>query len=284
MVTNVPQVKRRRVLAMAAVAAALLATAGTAPAAPEARLWPRWQAHAAGAAGTVDHAAWSAVLARHVRPGADGIARFDYRAAKQDDGAAVAGYVEALAGVAVSDLDRPEQMAFWINLYNALTVRVVLDHYPVASIRDIDISPGLFANGPWGRRLVTVEGIELSLDDIEHRILRPIWRDPRIHYAVNCASLGCPDLAGAAFTAATLEPMLEAAARAYVNHPRGASVEGGRLVVSSIYDWFGEDFGGEAGVIAHLRRYAAPPLAAALAGITRIADDRYDWRLNDVDR
>ncbi len=165
----------------------------------------------------------------------------------------------------MSALRRPEQLAYWINLYNALTVQVVLDHYPVASIHDIAISPGLLAIGPWDKPLIEIEGAAVSLNDIEHRILRPIWRDPRIHYAVNCASIGCPDLQARAFTAETAEALLEAAARAYVNHPRGARVEAGELTVSSIYAWYREDFGGtEAGVIAHLKRYAAPELAKAL--------------------
>ncbi len=97
-----------------------------------------------------------------------------------------------LAATSADRLRRAEQFPFWINLYNALTVKVVLDHYPVEIIRDIDISPGLFADGPWGKKLVTVEGEALSLDDIEHRILRPIWKDPRLHYVLNCAALGVP--------------------------------------------------------------------------------------------
>ena len=99
-----------------------------------------------------------------------------------------------LSGVAIGGYAPDEQRAFWINLYHALTVRVILSHYPVSGIREIDISPGLFARGPWDRKLIPVEGVELTLNDIEHRILRPIWRDPRVHYALNCASLGCPDL------------------------------------------------------------------------------------------
>jgi Protein of unknown function, DUF547 len=87
----------------------------------------------------------------------------------------------------------------------------------VASIRDIAISPGLFSVGPWGRKLIEVEGEPLSLDDIEHRILRPIWRDPRLHYAVNCAALGCPNLRSSAFTAANADILLETAASDYVN-------------------------------------------------------------------
>ncbi len=166
-------------------------------------------------------------------------------------------------------------------LYNALTVKVVLDHYPVDGIRDIDFSPGLFADGPWDKKLVEIEGEDVSLNDIEHRILRPIWRDPRIHYAVNCASIGCPNLQPTAFTAANTDALLAAAAQAYVNHPRGARVEGGKLIVSSIYVWFQEDFGGnDAGVISHLRRYADPGLRSRLSRIERIGDHFYDWSLN----
>jgi hypothetical protein len=99
---------------------------------------------------------------------------------------------------------------------------------------------------------------------------------------VNCASLGCPNLAPVPYTGATLEPMLDAAARDYVNSPRGAHVANGRLTASRIYDWYQADFGGtEAGVIDHLRRYAAPPLAQALQAITGIASYDYDWSLND---
>jgi hypothetical protein len=123
----------------------------------------------------------------------------------------------------------------------------------------------------------------VSLDDIEHRILRPIWKDPRTHYSVNCASLGCPNLPAQAFTSSNLEQLLDDGARAYVNHPRGARVENGRLTVSSIYVWFAPDFGsGDAGVIAHLKQYAEPALKKKLGSVDRIADDEYDWALNDA--
>src|SRR6185503_17839522 len=132
--------------------------------------------------------------------------------------AALDAYVEKMQGVAIRTFCRPEQRAYWANLYNATTVKVVLDHYPVDSIMKINISPGLFAKGPWKKKLLKVEGEEVSLDDVEHRILRPIWKDPRTHYSVNCASLGCPNLQPHAFTAATLDAMLDEAARGYVNH------------------------------------------------------------------
>ena len=128
-----------------------------------------------------------------------------------------------------------------------------------------------------------MEGVALSLNDIEHRILRPIWRDPRIHYAVNCAALGCPNLRMTAFTGANADEVLDRAARDYVNHPRGVTIRDGSLVVSSIYIWFQEDFGaGAMDVIAHLKRYAGPELRNRLMTVDGIDDDEYDWNLNDA--
>jgi len=266
-----------------AVLAAVFVSSGAASAAPKAELWARWEAHEPHSMLSLAHGAWGTFLERYVRTGEDGTTRVAYGAVTPEDRMALDKYISMLESVPVRTLPRREQLPYWVNLYNALTVRVVLEHYPVESIRDIDISPGFFADGPWGRKLATVEGEQVSLDDIEHRILRPIWRDPRIHYAVNCASVGCPDLQKRAMTAANAEQFLEDGARTFINHPRGARIEDGKLYVSSIYDWFEEDFGGDdAGVIAHLKRYAEGDLAAGLQDITRIAGDAYDWRLNDA--
>lgn len=260
----------------------LLLLAAPAAAAPKAEPWPRWEAHVPGAAATIDHAAWDRFLAAYVLPGADGINRLAYGRVTAEDRCALDAYVAGLAATEIGAFDRPEQLAFWIDLYNALTVRVVLDHYPVASIRDIDSSPGLFADGPWGETLVTVEAEALSLDDIEHRIIRPIWRDPRIHYALNCASLGCPNLQPKAFTAANLEALLDQAARDFIGHPRGVRVSGERVYVSRIYDWYQEDFGGADGVLAHIKTYAPPELTRSLLRVYRRIEMEYDWSLNDT--
>jgi hypothetical protein len=127
--------------------------------------------------------------------------------------------------------------------------------------------------------------LELSLDDIEHRILRAVFRDPGVHYSVNCASIGCPNLQNEAFTG--LNSQLDAGARAFVNNPRESAASGScqRVVVSSIYNWFKADFGGtDEGVLTHLRKYAMPDLAVKLKTATSISDYQYDWRLNDVRR
>ena len=259
----------------------LVSTAAAAQLKPD--LWPRWTAHDPASTRVIDHSPWDRWLARNIVTGEDGVNRIPYGSVTPADRKALAGYVAALAAVRVGMLNRNEQMAYWINLYNALTVKVVLDHYPASSIPWINISPGWFSVGPWGRKLVRVEGEELSLDDIEHRILRPIWRDARIHYVVNCASIGCPNLARRAYGGARLEAMLEAAARAYVNNWRGAAIGVGGLYVTSLYDWYVEDFGGDVpGVLAHIRRYAAPGLKRRLESVTEIAGYRYDWDLNEA--
>ena len=255
--------------------------ANSAFAAPKAEIWPRWQQHNPASKTLLDHSSWQQLLDNYHSQGKDGIARFDYGAVTKSDKQKLTGYLTQLAATPVSSLTRPEQMAYWINLYNALTVQTILQHYPVKSIREINISPGWFTIGPWGAKQITVEGEKISLDDIEHRILRPIWRDPRIHYAVNCASLGCPDLADKAYHAQQLDSQLDQAAHAFIREGRGLRFDENDLVLSSIYSWFREDFGkNDQDVLAHLRAYAESDLLDRLEGVTSISDHEYDWRLN----
>lgn len=256
---------------------------GSVQGAPQADLWPKWEKHDPQSQERIDHAAWESFLQKYVHASDPaGVALVDYSAVTEPDTARLKGYVEQLAALPISQYNRQEQAAFWINLYNALTVQLILEHAPVESIVDIDISPGLFSFGPWDAELVMVEGEALTLNDIEHRILRPIWQDNRIHYAINCASVGCPNLATVAYTSQNLERLLEEGARAYVNHPRGVNFQGDDLVVSKIYEWFQEDFGGnEAGVLAHLKKYAAAPLAKRLQAYEGTLAFDYDWRLNE---
>jgi len=269
---------------VAAICAAYFVLAlSAAAAAPKAELWQRWAVYAPTATATIVHGAWDRFVRTYVSGFPDGVNRVAYADVTGADRELLKRYIDTLTAIPISAYNRDEQRAYWINLYNALTVNVVLDHYPVKSIRQI--KPGVFSIGPWRKKRITVEGAELSLDDIEHRILRPIWRDPRIHYALNCASIGCPNLLNQAFTAANSEKLLTNAAHAYINNARGAEVRNGRLVVSSIYKWYKEDFGNtDQGVIDHLRRYAEPALATQLRQIKRIAADRYDWTLNDAAR
>ncbi|ALL12034.1 DUF547 domain-containing protein [Caulobacter henricii] len=233
---------------------------------------------------TVVHAAFDALLARWTHDANDGVVRVDYASWRRSnpDRDGLGRYIESLSAVDPRALNRPEQFAFWANLYNALTLREVIDAWPVRSIRDIRSS--LLVAGPWKKTVARVRGVDLSLDDIEHGILRKGWSDPRVHYAVNCASFSCPNLPRKAWRGTGLGPTLDTAARAYVNHPRGVTFKGAALTVSSIYKWYSRDFGGsDPRIIGHLAAYAAAPLKARLLQVDRIAGDTYNWSINDME-
>jgi hypothetical protein len=168
-----------------------------------------------------------------------------------------------------------------VNLYNALTVEVVLSNPGKKSIRRM--GKGLFSFGPWDDALITIAGEEVTLNDIEHRILRPIWQDPRIHFAVNCASLGCPNLQPQAFRADNLEALLDTAQDEYINHPRGVDNPSGSLVLSSIFDWYQSDFAADSkGLLRYLARFHQTPDLLLNAAPERIDYD-YDWTLNSLE-
>ncbi len=227
------------------------------------------------------HADWTRLLGTYVEVSDDGVNRVNYAALKANaaDSAALNAYIASFEDLDIDALSEDEQFAAWANLYNALTVQHIIERYPIKSIRD-----GYFI-GPWKDVKTVADGREVSLDDIEHEILREEWEEPRVHYAVNCASYGCPNLLPKAWTADTLDEDLDAAARDYVNHPRGVTIRNnGTLQVSEIYKWFREDFGGsKEGVIEHLLEHADEDLAAQIRAKPRITKHDYDWSLNDTE-
>ena len=274
----------RRQLAGALISATLFAVACGAPEPVE---LAGWDASDETSVERIDHGAWQEVLDGYVATDESGVNLVDYEglAANADDTAKLNGYLEYLEGLDPRDYSRAEQMAYWINFYNALTVKVVLDAYPVETIRDIH--EGLVPlTGPWEDVHARVAGEDLTLNHMEHGILRPIWQDERIHYAVNCAAYGCPHLLDTAFTAANTEELLEAGARAYVNNPRGVDVvDEDFIVISNLYDWYAEDFGHtEASAMQHLRKHADDELATFLESFEGAIEYDYDWSLNEQKR
>ncbi len=230
----------------------------------------------------VDHGPWDAFLAQYLSTDAAGINRLDYSRVSAADQANLDAYLGSLQQVRTVTLTRDQQLAFWINLYNAKTVDIVLEAYPVDSI--LKIKDGILPTGPWKRKVVTVDGESLSLNDIEHRIVRPVFREARIHYALNCAARSCPNLSPRAWRAEGLDKALTDAERAYVNDPRGITVSAdGKITLSKIYAWFREDFGqNEAEILSRLTAFAEPPLREKLQGRTRVDNYVYDWALNDA--
>lgn len=239
---------------------------------------------AAGSAAADDtalHQPWDDILGTYVIEYDDGVNRFDYGAllANADDSAKLDAYLEGFADFDVETLEENEQFAAYSNIYNALTVQHIVGRYPVKSIRSG------YLVGPWKRVFTVINGEEVSLDHIEHEILRVDFDDPRVHYAVNCAAFSCPNLQDEAWFGATLDSELDRTAAEFVNNPRGVTIrDNGTLQVSTIYKWFREDFGGSnEGVIDHLVKYAEPELAAQIEAKRRITKHEYDWSLNNVE-
>jgi hypothetical protein len=245
-----------------------------------------WETSDESSVKQVDHSAWQDILTAYLRTHSSGINKFDYAALKGNakDTSKLVRYLNYLQELDPRTYPRAEQKAYWINLYNSLTIKLVVDAYPVDSIRDIcrNRVSGSKCSGPWGEVNAKIAGQELTLDNIENDILRPIWKDDLIHYGLSCASYGCPDLLETSFTAKNTETLLDIGARRYVNHSRGVDfMEDDFIVISSIYNWYVEDFGNnEQSVIKHLARYADKELAKRLKNFNGTVNYEYDWRLN----
>jgi len=242
------------------------------------------------------HAAFTALLRKHVVPLRGGQASQVRYAGFKADRAALQVYESGLSGVsdaAFRAFSKPQQMAFLINAYNAFTVELILTKYPaLASIKDL----GSVFSSPWKPKWITLLGGKVSLDDIEHGMLRERGRfdDPRVHFAANCASIGCPPLREEAFVAERLDAQLaEQALRFMSDRTRNRlAADSGRLEVSKIFDWYGDDFKlghrGITSLAAFLAGYA-DSLADSQADRDRVRSQRagisflaYDWKLNDA--
>lgn len=241
-------------------------------AAPKPELWPFWDQSVPNNEKNISHQAWQSFLDKYlVQEGENALIK--YAQVQSADKAELESYISSLAETDPRQYSKAEQYAYWVNLYNAITIDLILDAYPVKSITKLG---GLFSFGPWGDDVIVVAGKDLTLNDIEHRILRPIWNDPRTHYAVNCASLGCPNLQEQAFTADNTESLLEKAAREFISSRKGVNQQGGTTQLSSIYDWFADDFGNQQELIQHLAKYQ--PDLATLSGKFSY---EYNWDLNE---
>jgi hypothetical protein len=241
------------------------------------------------------HKRWDALLKKHVLLAGGGNASVVRYADFASDRGALRVYLDTLSSVAEPEFarwSRPQQMAFLINAYNAFTVELILAHYPVKSIKDI--GSDLF-NNRWKRKFFRLLGQDASLDQIEHDILRKPGRydDPRVHYAVNCASIGCPMLREEAYVAERLDAQLEQqAVRFLSDRSRNRVSAQGRLEVSKIFDWFKEDWSsGYQGIRSreqYFGRYAKllsdnPEHQKLVAeGKAPLAFLDYDWTLNDA--
>ncbi len=219
----------------------------------------------------VDNSLYGELLGKYVKEGV-----VDYRGLKSEEGK-LDQYLDLLNQTNPDELARNEQLALYINAYNAYTLKLILKNYPVDSIKDI----GGWFKGPWKISFCKIGGKTFTLDEIEHEIIRPRFKDPRVHFAVNCASKGCPPLISEPYEASILDQQLDANTRSFLNDPERNRLEGNKLSVSKIFKWFGEDFGGD--VVAFFLKYAEEDLKNRLSAKRdqiKIAYLHYDWSLN----
>ncbi|MCP9235096.1 DUF547 domain-containing protein [Lewinella sp. JB7] len=209
-----------------------------------------------------NHESWDALLRRHVSPSG----RVDYVGFSQNS-AQLDAYLDLLAKKTPGkSWSSAEALAYWINAYNAYTVKLILDNWPVKSIRDID--------QPWDKRWIKLGTKTYSLNQIEHEIIRPTFKEPRIHFALVCAAESCPPLANRAYTASNLEQMLETRTRSFINDEKFNVTQEAVVRVSPLFDWYAQDFGD---VKDYLNQYLTTDIPAG----KELHFLEYDWSLND---
>ena len=220
----------------------------------------------------VDNSIYAELLEKYVKDGF-----VDYQGFKNDE-AKLDQYLKILEKTDTKILSRNEQFAFYVNAYNAWTVKLILSGYPgVKSIKDL----GNVFKSPWKKKIARIDGDIITLDHIEHNILRPRFKDPRIHFVVNCASKSCPPLRSEPYQENILDQQLDEMTRAFINDPKNNDLDGNTLYVSSIFKWYGGDFNKD--IVGFFLKYAQGELKKSLEankGKIEIKYLDYDWSLN----
>ncbi|MFN7118929.1 MAG: DUF547 domain-containing protein [Saprospiraceae bacterium] len=225
----------------------------------------------ASESGPVSHELWDSLVREHVSDAG----QVDYKGFIKDS-VKLNKYLLLLSKNHPNDKNwsKDEQLAYWINAYNAFTVKLIVDHYPTASIKDI--KNGIpFVNTVWDIKFITIEERTYDLNNIEHGIIRPKFKDPRIHMAVNCASISCPKLQNRAYTGEKLNEQLDQAARDFINNKDRNNITTEKAQLSKIFDWYGMDFDS---VRDFINKYSNVKLTKD----TKIEYLEYNWALNGV--
>ncbi len=221
---------------------------------------------------TVDNGLYAELLEKYAQNGT-----VDYQGFKNEE-AKLDQYLKVLEEIDTKKLSRDEQFAFYVNAYNAWTIKLILTGYPgIKSIKDL----GSIFKSPWKKQIARINGDIITLDHIEHDILRPGFKDPRVHFAANCASKGCPPLRSEPYRADILEQQLDEMTQAFIDDSRRNRLEGQTLYVSSIFKWFSEDFHDD--VVRFFLKYAQGDLKKQLEksqSNIQVKYLDYDWSLN----
>ena len=234
-----------------------------------------------------DYKLWQDLLTKYYDPGKG----MDYKGLKKHGKATLDQLRQHLAAVDPGSLSKPDQLAYWINLYNVSTVNVVVEGYPVKSIRDLSTDPIIRLN-VFKKPSVKTKAGAMSLNDVENTRIREGFKDPRIHFAINCAAKSCPPIRTEPYVGARVNEQLDDQARRFLNGPHGARIEkdgdGVTLHATKILDWFKDDFetwgGGRVAFVRKLLPADKQKQLDAAKGKVDLAFDDYDWALNDASR
>jgi hypothetical protein len=212
----------------------------------------------------MNHQQWNELLQKHVSPQGN----VDYKGF-QKDANKLQSYLDDLAkNSPEKSWSKNAVLAYWINTYNAFTVKLILDNYPVKSIKNI--------SNPWGKKFFTIGAKKYSLEEVEHEILRKM-NEPRIHFAINCASFSCPNLLNEAYTEAKVEKQLESVAKSFVNDKTKNTITANKIEISEIFSWFSGDFKTKGTVIDFLNQYSTVKINSKAS----VKFKTYNWSLND---
>lgn len=257
----------------------VLLGAGGVMAAPQAEYWSLWDKSNEANVNVIDHSLWDSLLARYaVAEDEEGIVTFRYgdmdaQAHKQLD-----QYIDKLEHIEPRSYPKLEQKAFWMNLYNALTVQAVTENF--SALKKVDFSEPL-APEVWSQKRVKIAGEKLSLNDIQHRILRPIWKDHRVLFGLNCATRDCPNLSPRAYTALNIKDQLSAAGQRFINNNTGLVYSNGVLHASRLFSEYMTDFAADEKTLTKVfAHYARDMKALYVLGYTGVIDFTTDSRLN----
>ena len=222
----------------------------------------------------ISHETWNGLLKKYV----DNAGLVDYRGLKEKDAKTLDKYLELVSSSAPgSDWSKDEKLAYWLNAYNAFTVKQILDMYPTKSIirNQLQLVSG---SGPFNKKYFKIGGKDMSLNNIEQDIVRKEFKEPRIHFALVCAAVSCPRLRNEAYTAAKLDAQLTDQARDFLKNPKKNTIDKEKIGVSKIFDWYKDDFGkSDENVVKFINRYAS----VKANDDAKVSYMKYDWDLND---
>ncbi|HLU93886.1 MAG TPA: DUF547 domain-containing protein [Membranihabitans sp.] len=212
----------------------------------------------------MDYSSYEKVLKNNVTD--SGIV--DYESIIRNDLDVLNRFLDQISRTDPQRLSTDEQLAFWINAYNAFTIKLIIDHWPLRSIMEI------YDGEPWDKKWIGIDDKTYSLDDIEHDIIRDQFGDPRIHFAVNCAAKSCPPLLNKPYTGATLDKQLEDQTRKFINDSRSNQISQNQLILSKIFEWYAEDF---ADLKGFLNKYSESDINPDAS----VRYNTYDWTINN---